>query len=144
MVTLWAWPCGRLVRVGFAIDCFVIPLLGAIGEDLGCGLTDELPDADRFTDELEGLFGAQIANPTRRPARFHDDQITFRLLEERTDGQSVCGDINELVFASFGVKKAVHGIELTEVESENDHVCIVHWVWGWSIETDIRFGYNSD
>ena len=33
------------------------------------------------------------------------------------------------MFASFGVKKAAHGIELTEVESEDDHVCFVRWVW---------------
>ncbi len=40
--------------------------------------------------------------------------------------QSVCSDLNGLLFAIFGVKKTAHAIELTEVKSENHHVCFVH------------------
>lgn len=35
------------------------------------------------------------------------------------------------MFASLDVENAAHGIELAEVESEYNHVCLVLWVWGW-------------
>ena len=45
------------------------------------------------------------------------------------------GSVDELAFSGFGVVKAAHGIELAEVECENDHVGCVLWVWGRNIVT---------
>ena len=42
--------------------------------------------------------------------------------EDGGEIDSVGRRIEERVFPSFCVKKAAHGIELTEVESENFHV----------------------
>ncbi len=64
----------------------------------------------------------EVVDPSGRAARFHDDEIAFVFFEERGKVVSIGWGIDELVFASFGVVKATHGIELTEVESENDHV----------------------
>jgi hypothetical protein len=41
------------------------------------------------------------------------------------------------VLTSFGIEKATHGIELTEIESENFHSTCVLWVWGRNFETGI-------
>ncbi len=43
-------------------------------------------------------------------------------LSKGTQGHTVRGDVYKLALAGLGFKKAAHGIELTKVESENDHV----------------------
>ena len=42
----------------------------------------------------------------------------------------------ERMFTSICIEEAAHGIELTEVESENFHGLVL-WVWGWKIEPDV-------
>jgi hypothetical protein len=42
------------------------------------------------------------------------------------------------VLSGFGVEKAAHGIELTEIQSENIHSTCVLWVWGWNFVTFLR------
>jgi hypothetical protein len=39
------------------------------------------------------------------------------------------------VLSGFGVEKAAHGIELTEIQSENSHSTCVLRVWGWNFVT---------
>jgi len=50
---------------------------------------------------------------------------------------SFCRSLEKRVLSSFGIEKATHGIELTEIESENFHSTCVLWVWGRNFETGI-------
>jgi hypothetical protein len=63
----------------------------------------------------------KVVDPAGGTARFHDDEIAFGFLEERGEVGAFGGGVDELVFSRFGVVNAAHGIELAEVESENDH-----------------------
>ncbi len=64
----------------------------------------------------------EIVDPAGRSAGFHDDEISFVLFEDGGEVITIGGRVKELVFASFCVEEAVHGIEFTEIESENFHV----------------------
>ena len=63
--------------------------------------------------ELEAL--CKIVDPTRWAASFHDEKIGRKFLEDLGEVITVGGGIDELVFSSFCVKVAAHGIELTEI-----------------------------
>ena len=57
--------------------------------------------------------------------------------EECVKAISFCRSLEKRVLSSFGIEKATHGIELTEIESENFHSTCVLWVWGRNFETGI-------
>jgi hypothetical protein len=82
----------------------------------------------------------QVVDPSRRPARFHDDEIDLVLLEDGSEVIAVGGSVQKGVFPSFGVEKAAHGIELTEVESENFH----DWFHGYGGWKDCDSGRQRD
>ena len=63
----------------------------------------------------------EIVDPTRWPASLHDDKIGRIGLEDFHEIITIGSGIDELMFASFCVKVAAHGIEFTEVQSENFH-----------------------
>ena len=58
------------------------------------------------------------------------------LLEEGSEILSFGWSVMERMFTSICIEEAAHGIELTEVESENFHGLVL-WVWGWKIEPDV-------
>ena len=64
---------------------------------------------------------SEIADPARRSTGLHDDEIDFVFFEECSEELSLRGDIKEGVLSGFGVKEAAHGIEFSEIESENLH-----------------------
>ena len=64
----------------------------------------------------------EIVDPSGRSASFHDDEISLMLLEDGREVIAIGGGIEKLVFASFCVEEAAHGIEFTEIEGENFHV----------------------
>ena len=49
---------------------------------------------------------------------------------------AIGGGIEKRVLTRFCVEKAAHGIEFTEVESENFRVTCVLWVWGSKFVSD--------
>ena len=57
------------------------------------------------------------------------------VLEESVEVTSFGGSVQKRVLSGFGVEKAAHGIELTEIQSENSHSTCVLWVWGWNFVT---------
>ena len=59
-------------------------------------------------------------------------------LEESVEVISFGGSVQKRVLSGFGVEKAAHGIELTEIQSENFHSTCVLWVWGWNFVTFLR------
>jgi hypothetical protein len=60
------------------------------------------------------------------------------VLEESVEVISFGGSVQKRVLSGFGVEKDAHGIELTEIQSENFHSTCVLWVWGWSFVTFLR------
>lgn len=59
------------------------------------------------------------------------------VLEESVEVISFGRSVQKRVLSGFGVEKAAHGIELTEIQSENFHSTCVLWVWGRNFETGI-------
>ena len=59
------------------------------------------------------------------------------VLEESVEVISFGGSVQKRVLSGFGVEKAAHGIELTEIQRENFHSTCVLWVWGRNFETGI-------
>jgi len=48
------------------------------------------------------------------------------VLEERVEVISFGGSVQKRVLSGFGYEKAAHGIETTEIQSENSHsTCVV-------------------
>jgi hypothetical protein len=64
---------------------------------------------------------SQIVDPTRWPTGLHDHEVDFVFFEEGSEELSVRGCIEKGVLSGFGVKEAAHGIEFSEIESENFH-----------------------
>jgi hypothetical protein len=60
------------------------------------------------------------------------------VLEESVEVISFGRSVQKRVLSGFGVEKAAHGIELTEIQSENSHSTCVLWVWGWNFVTFLR------
>jgi hypothetical protein len=59
------------------------------------------------------------------------------VLEESIEVIAFGGSVQKRVLSGFGVEKPAHGIELTEIQSENFQSTCVLWVWGWNFVTDI-------
>ncbi|MFO0944228.1 MAG: hypothetical protein U0930_26260 [Pirellulales bacterium] len=76
------------------------------------------------------MADGQVIDPARRAASFHDDQIDLAFLEDSREIVPVGSRGEEFSFAGFGVEKAAHRIEFTEVKSENFHVLSGLAVWG--------------
>lgn len=111
----------RIVFVGLSFD--VGPFPGVF-----VGGADECFEAKALS---------QIVDPAGRTAGLHDDQVDFVFFEDGGEIISFGGGIEKGVFASFRIEKAAHGIEFTEVESENSHgYCSLGL--GSEIETDIH------
>ncbi len=48
------------------------------------------------------------------------------VLEESVEVISFSGSVQKRVVSGFGVEKAAHGIELTEIQSKNSHsTCVI-------------------
>ncbi len=60
------------------------------------------------------------------------------VLEESVEVISFGGSVQKRVLSGFGVEKAAHGIELTEIQSENFPGTCVLRVWGWNFVTFLR------
>ena len=60
------------------------------------------------------------------------------VFEESVEVISFGESVEKGVLSGFGVEKAAHGIELTEIQSENFHSTCVLWVWGWNFVTFLR------
>ena len=65
------------------------------------------------------MADGQVVDPAGGAARFHNDEIDFVFLEEGVEVISFGGSVQKRVLSGFGVEKAAHGIELTEIQSEN-------------------------
>ena len=63
----------------------------------------------------------QIVDPARWTAGFQDDQIGGVFLKHLGEIVTIGDGIDEIMFSSFCVKVAAHGIEFTEIKSENFH-----------------------
>lgn len=61
----------------------------------------------------------QIIDPSRGATCFHNDDVDFVFFEEGVEVISFGGSVQKRVLSGFGVEKAAHGIELTEIQSEN-------------------------
>ena len=75
----------------------------------------------RADECFEPQADCQVVDPARRTTGFHDDEVNFVFLKDCGEVLSVSGSIKEFMFTSFRVEKAAHGIEFTEVQSENFH-----------------------
>ncbi|TWU10273.1 hypothetical protein Pla52o_57290 [Novipirellula galeiformis] len=74
------------------------------------------------TDEcFQSVTLSQVIDPARRATSFHDDEVSFRILEDTGDGFPVGGRGEELGFSGFGVEEAGNGVEFAEVQCENLH-----------------------
>ena len=65
------------------------------------------------------MADGQVVDPAGGAARVHNDEIDFVFLEEGVEVISFGGSVQKRVLSGFGVEKAAHGIELTEIQSEN-------------------------
>ena len=92
-----------IVFVGFAFDVTPLPSVFVGGADEG----------------FHAVADGQVVDPAGGSARFHDDAVDFVVLEERVEVISFGGSVQKRVLSGFGVEKAAHGIELTEIQSEN-------------------------
>jgi len=54
------------------------------------------------------------------------NEVDFVFLKEGVEVISFGGSVQKRVLTGFGVEKAAHGIELTEVKSENFHSTSLH------------------
>jgi hypothetical protein len=91
--------------------------------------------------ELEGIVFVGFAfdvTPLASVFVGGDDEIDFVVLEESVEVISFGRSVQKRVLSGFGVEKAAHGIELTEIQSENFHSTCVLWVWGWNFVTFLR------
>lgn len=61
----------------------------------------------------------QVVDPAGGAARFHNDEIDFVFLEEGVEVISFGGSVQKRVLSGFGVEKAAHGVEFSEIQSEN-------------------------
>ena len=69
----------------------------------------------RADESLEFKALGKIVDPTRRATSFDDDKFGRIGFEDFREIITIGGSIDELMFASFCVKVAAHGIEFTEV-----------------------------
>ncbi len=68
---------------------------------------------------FESKADRKVIDPSGGSAGFHDNEIDFVFFEDSGEVIPIGCGVEKRVFPSFGVEKAAHGIELTEVESEN-------------------------
>ena len=68
----------------------------------------------------------------KRPTERDTEKDALIGLVRRCSGRSALKGL----FGCIRIEEAAHGIELTEVESENFHGLVL-WVWGWKIEPDV-------
>ncbi len=89
-------------------------------------------------ESFESETHCKIVDPSGGSTSFHDDEVDLVLVLFEDGGEvvSIGGRVKKRVFSSFGVEKAAHGIELTEVESENFHSYCPLGL-GLEIETDV-------
>ncbi len=72
------------------------------------------------SDQVTGCpRNGQIVDPTRGSAGFHDNEVRRIVFEDCGQVISVGRSVDKLMFASFCIKVAAHGIEFAEIKSEN-------------------------
>ena len=71
----------------------------------------------RLVAEADG----QVVDPAGGAAGFHDDEVDFVRFKDRFEVTPLGGRVKERMLPRFRVKKAAHGIELAEIQSENFH-----------------------
>ena len=106
----------RVVFVRLAFD--VLPLPGRI-----VGAADK---------RLETQLLAQVADPTAGPTGFHHDQVNLVILEDRREIVPCRRHRLKSIFLRFGIEKAAHRVEFSEVDCENVHH-VVSVVWGVNV-----------
>lgn len=65
------------------------------------------------------MADGQVVDPAGGAARVHNDEIDFVFLEEGVEVISFGGSVQKRVLSGFGVEKAAHGVEFSEIQSEN-------------------------
>ena len=58
---------------------------------------------------------SQVIDPVRRAARFHDDEVSFRMFEDAGDVLPAGGRSEKFGFSGFGIDEAGNGVEFDEV-----------------------------
>lgn len=70
-------------------------------------------------ESFKAVADGQVVDPAGGAARVHNDEIDFVFLEEGVEVISFGGSVQKRVLSGFGVEKAAHGVEFSEIQSEN-------------------------
>jgi hypothetical protein len=89
-------------------------------------------------ESFQVVADGRVVDPVGGAARFHDDEVVFVFFEHGLKVVPIGGSVQDEYLRFFGVEKAAHGIEVTDIQRENLHGTSFLWVWGWGFVTFLR------
>ena len=72
-------------------------------------------------ESFQALADGQVVDPAEGAACVHNEKVDFVVFEHGLKVVPIGGSVLKRVLAVFGLEKAAHGIEVTEIQRENFH-----------------------
>jgi hypothetical protein len=72
-------------------------------------------------ESFQVVADGRVVDPVGGAACVHNEKVDFVVFEHGLKVVPIGGSVLKRVLAVFGVEKAAHGIEVTEIQRENFH-----------------------